>query len=139
MSDHPMPCHDAERIELMAVCEVPIAGGPGGKEDIPTAILQLIANYILDNRMCVAMGHTLDFQHPFATNTAMSAVLFALPEQMDGKRICRCTKAQALLNVVPITAAELALVRKHDLSVLLDKFEAAGVLPEFDFARSSSV
>lgn len=145
MSAHPMRCDPAtsqdhaERIELMAICEVPIGGGPSGNEDVPTAILQLIANYILDNRILVAVGHTLDFQEPLATNTMMSAVLFALPEQMDVKRIRRCSKAQALLNVVPITAAELNFMRKHDLGALLDKFESAGVLPVFDFARSSAV
>jgi len=145
MSAHLMPGDAAslelyaQRVELVAVCEMQVCGGPGGKEDIPTLILQMIADHVLENGILIGVGHTLDFQEPLAPNTMMTAVLFALPERMDVKRIRRCTEAQELLNVVPITAAELTFMRENDLGALLERFESAGVLPVFDYSRPSAV
>ena len=128
----------AQRVELVAVCEGPISGGPGGREDVPTMILQVIASYVLDNRLLVGVGHTLDFQEPLAPNTVMTGVLFALPERMDTKRIRRCTEARELLNVVPITSAELEFARRHGVGALIERFDAAGV-PPVVVARAKAV
>ena len=143
MSSHKLPgCDDregcADRIELIAFSKMPINGGPDGTEDIPTVILQMIADYILNEQIPIGIGHTLDFQEPLATNIQMSAILFAIPEGIDAKRVRKCTKAQNILNVVPITADELELA-KNDFLKLIDKFEAAGVQPVFDCFRSSVV
>lgn len=93
----------------------------------------------LERRMLVGFGHTLDFGEKLAPNSAMSAALFALPEGMDAKRVRACTGARQLLNIVPISAAELALTRSNGLEALLERFERANVAPVFDFLRPSVV
>lgn len=139
MSEHPMAPHApapyAARVELMAFSPMPIAGGPDGSEDVPTAVLQSISSYVLDHRILIGVGHTLDFQQPLASNTRMTGCLFATADAVDERRVRRCSKAQQLLNVVLLTAAELELARSEGVPALLDRFEAAGVGPVFDFQR----
>jgi|GEM_PF-3860403 len=143
MSDYPMPDDPngmwAPRVELMSVSDTLVGGGPAGKDDVPSAILQMIARDVLEQRRLVGFGHTLDLGEKFASNSAMSAVLFALPANMDDKRVRTCTRAQELLNVMPISARELALVRSDSVEALLDRFERAGVAPVFDILRPSVV
>lgn len=145
LSDHTLPVpsevskETSDRIELIAFSTVPIGGGPSGSEDIPSAILQMIGDYIIDQKLVVDVGHTLDFQQPLATNVEMSAVLFALPFGIDAKRVMKCSRAREILNIVPITSAELQLVRENDVGVLLDRFEASGIEAVFDCFRKSSV
>jgi hypothetical protein len=129
----------APRYELVAFTEAPIAGGERGTEDVPTAILQMIANYILDTQIPIELGHTLDFQHRLAPNTEMTAVLFAAPVGVDIKRIRRCTEAREILNVVPMTAPEVSFARTHGVGALLDEFERASVFPVFDYLRRSAL
>jgi hypothetical protein len=143
LSSYTMPTwehgnHD-QRIELIAFSKAPISGGEGGKEDIPTLLLQIIANQVLDQKIPIGVGHTLDFQEHLASNTLMSAFLFALADGVDAKRISRCTKAQTLLNVVPITAPEVQFARTNGVEALIERFEKAGVPPVFDYQRASTV
>ena len=145
LSDYTMPVGTTVRgaypanIELIAFCELPIGGGETGTEDVPTAILQLIADYVLDTDTLVGVGHTLDFGERLAPNTEMSAVLFATTDGVDVKRIRRCTRAKDILNVVPITANEVELARAEGLESLLNRFESRGVRPVFDYLRASAV
>jgi hypothetical protein len=145
LSDHAMPVPPTElretsdRIELIAFSAVPIGGGPSGREDMASAVLQMIGDYIVDQKLVVGVGHTLDFRQPLGTNVEMSAVLFALPFGIDVKRVMRCSRARELLNIVPITPAELHLAREKDIGALLDRFEATGVEAAFDCFRKSAV
>ena len=145
MSDHPMAVPDSERhiyvprVELMAVCDGQVVGGPTASDDVVTALLLLVADYVLDQGIFIGVGHTLDFQEPLSPNTQMSAFLFTPPEGIDEKRLRKCTQAQALLNVVPISAAELGLARSEGVAALVDRFAASGVAPVFDYLRPSVV
>ena len=135
----PVPAGDdiASRVELFAICEAPIGGGEGGNEDVPTVILQQIANFIIEQKAAISVGHTLDFGEPFASNVQMSAILFGCPEGIDEKRICKCSKAQALIVPIPITQAELDFARREGVLALIDKFEANDVPMAFDVFRKS--
>lgn len=144
MSEYAMPVAPAlkrvyaQNVELIAFSDMPIGGGETGTEDVPAAILQFIADYVLDTKILIGVGHTLDFRERLAPNTEMSAVLFAISDGVDAKRIRRCTKAKEILNVVPITAAEVDLARTDGVEVLLNHFEKAGVRPVFDYLRRSA-
>lgn len=145
LSEHPMPVppelagETSDRIELIAVTPVPIGGGVSGAEDMMSAILQMIGDYIVEQKVVIGVGHTLDFQTPIATNIEMSAVLFTPPEGVDAKRLMKCSRARELLNIVPLTPAELQLAREKDTGALLDRFETGGVAPVFDCFRKSAV
>lgn len=145
LSEHAMPVPEAElmktsdRIELIAFSAVPIGGGPSGKEDMASAILQMIGDFIVDQKLVVNVGHTLDFQEPLSNNVEMSAVLFALPFGIDSRRVMKCSRARELLNIVPITSAELQLVREKDVGELLDRFDASGIEATFDCFRKSVI
>ncbi len=123
------------RIELMAVPDGQITGGENGKEDIVAAWLLAISEYVINSNIFIGAGHTLDFQQPLSANTEMSAFLFTPLAGGDEKRLCKCTKAQDILNVVPVTAAELALIRKDGIGAIINLFEANGVRPVFDYLR----
>jgi Suppressor of fused protein (SUFU) len=145
MSGHDMAVPQAERhscatkVELLAVCDGQIVGGPAGTEDVVAALLLLIAEYVLDKGIILGVGHTLDLQEPLTTNTAMSAFLFTPPEGIDEKRLRRCTRAQSLLNVVSISKAELDYAREVGVAALVERFQASGVRPMFDYMRRSAL
>ena len=124
------------RIELMATCDGQVVAGD---EDVVSAILLGVAEYVLDSNIFVGAGHTLDFQRPLTVNTKMSALFFTPPEGMDESRLRRCTNAEGILNVVPITAAELAVARSEGIEALVTRFEESRVRPIFDYARPSVV
>ncbi len=145
LSDHAMPVapleqkETSDRIELIAFSAVPIGGGASGKEDMASAILQMIGDCIIDQKLVVDVGHTLDLQRTLATNVEMTAVLFTLPFGIDAKRVMKCSRARELLNIVPITPAELRLAREQGVGALLDRFEASGIAAAFDCFRKSAV
>ncbi|WP_395735340.1 suppressor of fused domain protein [Prosthecobacter sp.] len=127
------------RIELMALAENAIAGGESGDLDICTFILQLIACHVIEQKIFVDVGHTLNFGEPMSSNSEMTGVLFALPFDIDLKRVSRCSQAKVILSVMPLTAAELAYARKEGTEALIDRFEDAGVAAMFDVFRPSVV
>jgi hypothetical protein len=145
MSDYPMQVPPqargdySARIELMAVCDGQITGGPSGTDDVVSALLLAVAEYVLDNGIYIDVGHTLDFQERLAPNTEMTAFLFTPAEGIDEKRVRRCSRAEAILNVMPITRSELEFTRNEGMEALIDRFQASGVGPVFDYMRKSSV
>jgi len=145
LSEHamPVPAELAKayppRVELMATCDVRVTGGADGTEDVVTALLLGIAEQVVSAGIFIGVGHTLDFQAKLYPNTEMSAFLFTPPIGPDQKRLRKCTKADAILNVVPITAAELALLREKGVGALIDLFGRSNVRPVFDLARKSAV
>ena len=138
-ADHSRTTRIPDRIELIAFASVPIAGGPSGSEDVLSAVLQMIGDFIINQKVAVGVGHTLDFGEPLASNVAMTAILFSLPHGVDSKRIERCSAAMQLLNIVPITAKELEFCRQSGVISLLDRFDEAHVSPIFDCFRRSAV
>jgi Suppressor of fused protein (SUFU) len=145
MSEHPMPVPHSEqklfppRVELMADCAGQITGGPLGNEDVVSAILLGIAEFTISSEIFIGIGHTLDYREPLAPNTNMSGFLFTPPVGIDEKRLCRCSKSESILNVVPITAAELSLARNSGVPALIDRLEASGFSPVFSYMRESAV
>jgi len=70
----------------------------------------------------------------------MSAFLFAVPEGMNEKRICKGTPAaKAILSLIPISANELKLCREEGIDRLIDVFEEKDVMPIFDPFRASAL
>jgi hypothetical protein len=146
LSQHSMPTPEGlpykpvANVELMAVCEGQINGGESGDEDVASYLLQMVSQYIVDEKMFVEPGHALDFQDPFFPNSEMSAFLCVVPEGMDEKRICKGTPAaKAILSLVPISANELKLCREEGVERLIDVFEEKNVMPIFDPFRSSAL
>lgn len=133
------PEGESERIELIAFPVLHENGNSSENEVLAIKVLHFIANGIVDQKMAVGVGHTLDLQQRIVPGSDMSAVLFALPFGVDVKRIMKCSRAGNLLNVVPITPAELRLVREEGVGALLDVFELAGVNATFDCSRDCAV
>ena len=138
-SDQNQTSRIPDRIELIAFSSVPIVGGQSGSEDVLSAVLQMIGDYIINQKLAVGVGHTLDFGEPLASNVAMTAILFSLPQGVDSKRIERCSEAMQLLNIVPITAKELEYCRQSGVIALLDRFDEVQIPPVFDCFRGSAV
>lgn len=145
LSDYSMAVPPAEqkayppRIELMALCGGQITAGPSDTDDVVSALLLAVGEYVINSGIFIGVGHTLDFQERLSPNTEMSAFLFTPAECTDEKRVRRCTNAQAILNVVPITSAELAIARQEGVGKLIDLFETSGVRPVFDYLRAGVV
>lgn len=125
--------------ELMAMAEHAVGGGETGVEDVITVILQMIAGYIIEQGVVVEIGHTLDFREPMSANTEMTGVFFLPPDGIDMKRLIKCSSAEEILGVMPLTAAELEFARTDGVGALIDKFEEAGVSSFFDVFRKSVI
>lgn len=113
--------------------------GPPDREDDISAWLLAIADNVLNSHSFIGVGHTLDFEERLAPDTEMTAFLFTPPVGVDERRLCRCTNAKAILNVVPITAAEINLARQESVEALIECLADSGVDPVFDCARKSAV
>ena len=93
----------------------------------------MVSDYIIENSIFIEPGHTLDFEEKLTTNSEMNGLLFAVPEAIDIKRICKANKkCENLISLVPLSRKELEFVRNDGLEKLIDKFEALDVPPIFD-------
>jgi len=120
-------------VELVAQTEGQITGGASGKEDVVSLILQMVADYIIENSVFIEPGHTLDIEENLTINSEMSGFLFSVPEDLDIKRICKANKkCENLISLIPLSSKELGFARNCGVEELINKFEAAGVLPIFD-------
>lgn len=128
-----LPYKPELHIELVAQTEGQITGGESGKEDIVSYILQMVADYIIENSIFIEPGHTLDFEENFTTNSEMSGFLFSSPEDLDIKRICKANKqCESLVSLIPLSSRELEFARNKGVGELIDEFESKGVPPLFD-------
>lgn len=135
-----LPYKPTARIELMAQTEGQIVGGESGQEDVVADLLGTIAEYIVEEKIWIEPGHTLDFLDPIAMNSAMSAFLFAVPVDLDIKRIRKASrKCQEIFSVIPISQAELDYVRNHGADALIEQFIECAVPPLFDPFRASVI
>jgi len=120
-------------IELVAQTEGQITGGESGKEDVVSYILQMVADYIIDNTVFIEPGHTLDFEETLTTNSEMRGFLFSVPENIDIKRICKANKrCENLVSLIPLSRKELDFARNQGVGELINEFESKGVPPIFD-------
>jgi Suppressor of fused protein (SUFU) len=128
-----LPYKPQLHIELIAQTAGQITGGESGKEDVVSYILQMVANYIIDNSIFIEPGHTFDFGEKITTNSEMSGYLFAVPEGLNIKRICKAnTKCETLVGLVPLSRKELEFARSKGVKELIDEFQSKGVPPLFD-------
>ena len=128
------------KVELVAQTNGQITSGATGEEDVVSELMPMIASYIIEERIFIEPGHTLDFQERIATNSEMSAFLFSVPEGFDVNRVRKaCKSCQALVSLIPISVAELEYTRKNGVGALIDIFEENNVPPLFDPFRSSAI
>ena len=128
-----LPYKPELHIELVAQTEGQITGGESGKEDIVSYILQMVAEYIVENSVFIEPGHTLDFEENLTINSEMSAFLFAVPVGFDIKRVCGANKkCENLVSLIPISRKELEFVRNNGVDDLIDLFVSKNVPPIFD-------
>jgi Suppressor of fused protein (SUFU) len=125
-------------IELIAQTEGQITGGESGKEDVASHILQMVADYIIENSLFIEPGHTLDLEENLASNSEMRGFLFAVPSGLDIKRICKANKkCENLVSLIPLSKKELEFARNKGVGELINEFESKGVPPIFDPFRKS--
>jgi hypothetical protein len=127
-----VPAEDAavypSRIELVAYCTGAYVGANDG-QDMVTALLQGLAAVPFQTGGSFGPMQTAAFAQPICPGTEMSAFFFAVPHGVEMSRLCSCTpRAELVVSVMPITAAERAFAVEHGAERLVGLFEKHGVL-----------
>lgn len=128
-----LPYKPGLHVELIAQTDGQITVGELGEEDVVSIMLQMVADYIIENSVFIEPGHTLDFEENFTCNSEMRGLLFCVPVGLDVKRICKANKiCENLISLMPLTKKELDFAKSAGVEELVEQFELAGVPPMFD-------